>query len=354
MGSSVNTITSFGNRNRIINGDMRFDQRNVGNTISPTNSQYAIDRWRADLTQASKFNTTRLATSPPAGFTHYLRLFSNSPYTVTSTDYFGVNQLIEATNLLDFQLGTANAKAFSLSFWARSSLTGTFSGAIRTGDSSNYSYPFTYSLPVANTWTQISISIPGPTAGTWATGAVQGMDVWFSLGTGSNLSGTAGAWTAANILGVTGAVSLVGTTSATLDLTGVQLELGPTNTPFERRPYGHELYLCQRYFEKSYETETALATNTALGTWSSCAINSSDFYTYGYVPFKVPKRSTPTIQEYSQLGNAGVLYNASSSVNQGNAGTNNASQNGFHVFCNNASMTTNAAFTLHWYADAEL
>jgi hypothetical protein len=130
----------------------------------------------------------------------------------------------------------------------RSSLTGTFGGSLRNSGLTR-SYPFTYTISSADTWEQKSITITGETTGTWLTTNGFGLQLVFSLGMGSTFSGTAGSWASANYASATGATSVVGTNGATFYITGVQLEVGSVATPFERRPYGTELALCQRYFQ---------------------------------------------------------------------------------------------------------
>jgi len=167
---------------------------------------------------------------------------------VGASDYYIIGQAIEGFNTADLAWGTASAATVTLSFWVRSSLTGTFGGALMNG-ASNYSYPFTYTISSANTWEQKTITITGPTAGTWigATNAVS-LRVHFGLGMGSTYSGTSGSWSANAYYSATGATSVVGTNGATFYITGVQLEKGSTATSFDYRPYGTELALCQRYF----------------------------------------------------------------------------------------------------------
>lgn len=242
-------------KNRIINGDMRIDQRNAGASVTPINTgagTYTMDRWGAYGGQASKFSVQQNAGSitPPAGFKYYAGITSLSSYSVLSTDIFQFYQQIEGFNWADMGWGTANAKTVTLSFWVRSSLTGTFGGSLYTA-SVTRSYPFSYSIPVANTWTQISVTIAGDTnVGTWNTTNGSGVTVSFSLGAGSTYSGTANVWQSGIIGQPTGATSVVGTNGATFYLTGVQLEVGSTATPFDTRAYGTELALCQRYFYK--------------------------------------------------------------------------------------------------------
>jgi hypothetical protein len=239
-------------KNRIINGDMRIDQRNAGASVTPTaiaTWNYTLDRWAALISVTSKFSVQQNAGSvtPPVGFTNYLGVTSLSSYSVASGDYFWLEQPIEGYNIADLAYGTANAKTITLSFWVRSSLTGTFGGSL-TNAGNDYAYPFTYTISSANTWEQKSVTIAGPTAGTWNTTNSQGIRVRFGLGVGTNNSGTAGSWAAVNYVSATGATSVVGTNGATFYITGVQLEIGSTATPFERRLYGQELLNCQRYF----------------------------------------------------------------------------------------------------------
>jgi hypothetical protein len=276
----------FGLKNRIINGDMRIDQRNAGASVSTSSGTeiYTLDRWQAIYAQTSKYTIQQDAgaVTPPVGFNDYLGVTSSSAYSVLSTDYFSVRQKIEGYNIADLGWGTASAKTITLSFWVRSSLTGTFGGALVNGGETR-SYPFSYTVSTANTWTQISITIAGDTSGTWLTTNGQGVQVRFGLGSGATFSGTSGAWAAANIVQPTGTVSVVGTNGATFYITGVQLEQNTSATPFERRLYNAELANCQRYYEDI----------TARFIWSSNTNNGSQYYYT--IPFLVPKRAAPTI-----------------------------------------------------------
>jgi hypothetical protein len=247
---SINAPNSFGFKNRIINGAMVIDQRNAGASVTPANS-YTLDRWQGVNTQASKFTVQQNAASvtPPAGFSNYLGVTSSSAYSVLTGDTFFVVQNIEGFNTYDLAWGTANAQTITISFWVRSSLTGTFGGALEN-NAANRSYPFSYTISSANTWEQKSITIAGDTSGTWV-GATNGIGiiVRFGLGSGATFSGTAGAWAAGNFVQPTSTVSVVGTNGATFYITGVQLEKGSTATSFDYRDYGRELIMCQRYYQ---------------------------------------------------------------------------------------------------------
>jgi hypothetical protein len=187
--------------------------------------------------------------TPPPGFTNYLGVTSSAATSLGSSDYFLIGQAIEGFNTADLDFGKSTAKTVTLSFWVRSSLTGTFGGALQNFTAAR-SYPFSYTISSANTWEQKSITIAGDTAGTWvgATNAI-GAYVWFGLGLGSNFSGTAGAWSGTALYSATGATSVVGTNGATFYITGVQLEVGSTATGFEYRAYNVEFDMCRRYFE---------------------------------------------------------------------------------------------------------
>jgi hypothetical protein len=193
--------------------------------------------------------------------------------------------------------GTASAKTVTLSFWVYSSLTGTFGGAIT--NISVRSYPFTYSIPTANTWTKISVTIAGDTSGTWVTTNARALAVYFNLGCGSTNSGTAGSWSSGGYVSATGATSVVGTNGATFYLTGVQLEVGSTATSFDYRPYGTELALCQRYFETSMSV--APADNMSVASTGVYAIASSAATPLLTIQFKVTKRADPTVTYYAPL-----------------------------------------------------
>jgi hypothetical protein len=240
---------TMGFKNRIINGAMVIDQRNAGASVTPANDAFITDRFKLEFSQASKFSAQQNAgaVTPPVGFINYLGVTTVSSYSILTGDYFNISQRIEGLNIADLGWGTASASTVTLSFWVRSSLTGTFGGALRNGNTTR-SYPFSYSIPVANTWTQISVTIAGDTTGTWLTTNGTGINITFGLGVGATGSAVAGAWAAGNFVSATGATSVVGTNGATFYITGVQLEKSSTATSFDYRPFGTELALCHRYY----------------------------------------------------------------------------------------------------------
>lgn len=260
---------SLGFKNRIINGAMMIDQRGVGSVTTPTNGQYTLDRWTsyAYNSAVGKYTVQQNAGSvtPPAGFTNYLGVTSTSAYSLGSGDITSIVQVAEGYSVADFGWGTSNAQPATLSFWVRSSLTGTFGGSFRNSAATR-SYPFTYTINSANTWEYKTITVPGDTTGAWVKNNGQGLLIMFSLGTGTGYSGTPNTWNNGDYYAPTGATSVVGTNGATWYLTGVQLEKGSIATPFEYRDYTRELQLCQRYFwRNNYNGNWSLASGVIYG-----------------------------------------------------------------------------------------
>jgi hypothetical protein len=339
----------FGLKNRLINSDMRIDQRNAGASVSATTSSWSVDRWQAYASQTSKY-TIQQSSTAPTGFANSLLVTSSSAYSVTSTDIFFIRQIIEGYNIADLGFGTANAKTITLSFWVRSSLTGTFGGAL-TNDS-NRAYPFTYTISAANTWEQKTVTLTADTSGTWGSTNNAGLAVIFSFGAGSTRQGTAGAWTGTNYYGATGETSIVGTNGATFYITGVQLEIGSTATPFERRLYGQEVINCQRYFNTSYfgsGSAVGAATTSNQVAWIA---QSTGNYNGIALTLPVQMRVAPAITTYSGLnGSSGNMNTVTTTIA---AAALTASTTSFNVFANNVSTSYSSNLYFHYTASSEL
>jgi hypothetical protein len=300
-------------RNRIINGDMRIDQRNDGASVTlDAGGEFIADRF-VGYEDTDGAATTQRDSSAPAGFVNSIKWTTTTADTsLGATQFALIQQRIEGTNVSDLAWGTASAKTVTLSFWVRSSLTGTFGGAL-ANSAFNRSYPFTYSISVADTWEYKSVTIAGDTSGTWLTTNGTGIGVYFGLGVGSTYSGTAGSWAGAQYLSATGAVSVIGTLNATFYITGVQLEVGSVATPFERRPFGTELALCQRYYYKIFPAV------------------SGDVFCMAYIG---------TTNDYSAAGQFPVqLRVAPSALEQSGTASHYASNNGLGTIANNSVPT---------------
>ena len=260
------TLAQMGNtnqtfRNRIINGAMVIDQRNAGASQSLSNGSgtYTLDRYRIFYDATSAVLTSQQVAPPstaPAGFTYSQKITVSTAGSISSGTNCTYMQFIEGYNIADLGWGTTSPKSVTLSFWVYSSITGTFS--VSFGDNSSVSYVTTYSISSANTWTQITLTVSGPTTGSWNTTNGTGLNLRWDLGCGSTVTtSTTNAWGSGTYYKATGSTSLITNSGATFYITGVQLEAGTTATPFEYRQYGTELALCQRYALK-YNTDAIL------------------------------------------------------------------------------------------------
>jgi len=318
-------------KNRIINGDMGIDQRNAGASVTVTDStKFPVDRFDCIGQATDGVFTAQQSTTAPAGFKNSLVCtVTTADSSIGSTQFYLLRQNIEGFNCSDLGWGTANAQTVTLSFWVRSSLTGTFGGAVRNS-AQNRSYPFSYTISAANTWEQKSVTITGDTSGTWLTDNGRGIILNWSLGDGSSRLGTAGAWSGTNYSGATGQVNLIGTSGATFYITGVQLEVGTSATPFERRLYNQELANCQRYLPSSGTTSNYYA-----------GVSTSTTNAYAPIPLPVPARVAPTGITIA----SGTYYwlNGSGSQNTATVVFNSAGYQGGMVQITTTGATTGQA-----------
>jgi hypothetical protein len=322
-GSDVfNASSNFGFKNRIINGAMVIDQRNAGAAVTASNS-YPVDRFFISNTTDGTFSAQQ-STTAPAGFKNSTAITITSADTsLTTTQRLVYRHNIEGYNIIDFAFGTASASAITISFWVRSSLTGTFGGSIENS-AEDRAYVFTYTINSANTFEYKTITIAGDTSGTWVTDNGIGMRIWFGLGVGPTFSGTAGSWGSTPYYSATGATSVVGTNGATFYITGVQLEKGSTATSFDYRPYGTEFALCQRYFYKPTNKDESY-----VGICSSTTTVSAP------IQLPITMRSAPTIT-LATAGSAGgnITFLTSAGNYPSTIGSNSAvsiTVNGFNV-----------------------
>ena len=299
--ATINSMTPTadslqGFRNRIINGDMRIDQRNAGAavTVNSGTDFFPVDRFLAVGTSSDGVFTVQRSTTAPAGFTNsLLATVTTADSSIGTLEQYYVSQIIEGFNVADLAWGTASAQTVTLSFVVRSSVTGTYGGSVRNS-ATDRSYPFTFTVNSANTFETKTVTIPGDTSGTWLTNNGVGMHIIWALGMGSSRVASAGAWTAGNFKGASGATQWISTSGATFYITGVQLEKGSVATPFERRPYGTELAMCQRYYYRIKGSDTS--SNTGI-----VGVGFSQSTTAGrsLINFPVTMRSTPSALEQS-------------------------------------------------------
>ena len=300
--ANINGTQIGGRRNIVINGGMSIAQRYGTTATTPTHETYVVDRWESHLSQTGKFSVQQVEDAPSGeGVGKYSsKITSLSAYTVTANDYFVYNQNIEGSNVDHLQFGTSSAKTITVSFYVKSSLTGTFAMAI-SNQAYNRRQAQEYTINSANTWERKSLTFTGDTTGTWLTTNGVGMRVHWSLGGGSNFySASPGTWLATNDFTTSNAVNVVSTNAATWYITGVQLELGSQATPFEHRSFGEELALCQRYLFKNINE------NGEVGCNYGKAFSSTEMF--AAVRFPVAMRTAPTIIAYGNAGTAGTVH----------------------------------------------
>jgi hypothetical protein len=281
--TTQNTAYQTRFKNRIINGNMLISQRGTSTfTVNSGTAVYGIDRFFGQGTGSAGVFTMQQSSNAPTGFSNSLQVaVTTADSSLAATDLYQIVQPIEAYNTNDLAWGTASAKTVTLSFWVYTSLTGTFGGSVFNSNATR-SYPFSYTVSSANTWTQVSVTIAGDTSGTWAGTNGVGIYVIWGLGVGSTYSGTAGAWAGAQYNSATGATNVMSSISNTWYLTGVQLEVGATASSFEVVDYTDHLVMCQRYYEAG--------TVYILGNTSS-----SGWYLGTLTGFRVTKRTNPTV-----------------------------------------------------------
>jgi len=314
---------ALSNRNLVINGGMTIDQRNSGSATTPTSDQTAtLDRFKARLNNASKYSVQQV-TDAPSGFSNSLKVTSAAATTVGTNDFYQIAAPLEGYTTNVLAQGSSAAKQFTLSFYVKSSLTGTFGGAY-SNDLGDRFYAWTYTINSANTWERKSITITGATDGTWVSTNGAGLHIYWTLGAGSGVQTTADVWGTSFKRGPTGATNVVATSGATWQITGVQLEVGDTATDFEHRSFGDELARCQRYYSREEAATGAAYKRYATGSWSS---------TTGFeclIPLSTPLRTTPTLETTGTASNY-AIYSANAVdaltslaiTNDADAGTDN-------------------------------
>ena len=341
INSYTPTESNMAGRNRLINSDMRIDQRNAGASVTFNGTEgYTLDRWLV-AAYGGGIPSVQQSTTAPAGFVNSLGItVSTVDSSIAAGDLYVLTQKIEGNNTADLAWGTASAQSITISFKVRCSVTGTFSGAVANA-TPNRAYPFTFTINAANTFEDKVITIPGDTTGTWGTGNGTGLELRFDLGSGTNFKGTAGAWGSGNIFGSTGSTNLIATSGATFYLTGVQLEAGSVATPFERRQYGQELALCQRYAQPNKAASGRFNTG---GTTPAFV-----------VPLSPPMRTaSPSIVELELSGKLDEFWVSNRSISSGSVAVYNASgTDGLGVLCT-SSTTGTASGIVGLFANAFL
>ena len=355
-GNAYPATGPLSNRNLVINGAMTIDQRNNGASVT-ANATYPVDRFLlADNATGLDIQAQRSGITP-VGFTSSLSVSVVTPATPgTSQSGAFITHTIEGYNFSPLNFGSSDAKSFTLSFYVRSSVTGTYSCGFRDGGG-NVSYTADYTISSSDTWEYKTITVPGETSGsyTWNTTNGGALIISWGLGNGSGRSATPGSWAAGNNLASTNQVTWCNNSGATWYITGVQLEVGSVATPFEHRSFGDELARCQRYYEKSYSYSTVPGTSNSTGTiqYGYTNMPAANYVARFGAQFRVSKRAQPTVVTYDTAGNNGKCNYPDTSTNQSFT-IILRSENNFSAETSSLSASTDARLYFHYTAEAEL
>jgi len=312
----------IGPKNLIINGDMKIAQRGTSSTGITTSGYFTVDRFGTLQTGLGTWTHSQDTDVPTGqGFSNSLKLdCTTADATLDAGDRLFLRQGIEAQNLQHLKFNTSSAESITLSFWVKSNKTGTYSLAFINEDSSR-SYVTTYSISVADTWEKKTITISGDTSGAINNDNGVGLWIYWNFGAGSTWGGGSvnNAWESTVIanLGAGTTVNLADSTSNYINITGVQLEVGDTATPFEVMPYDMQLARCQRYYEKSYDIGVTAGTASQNGNLTTTSSSSTTAQMAGAY-FKVRKRAVPTCTAYNSIsGASGGCYRYNDGANIG-------------------------------------
>jgi len=347
------------NRNLIINGAQQVDQRNSGTTAigTLTNGKYITDRWNV----RGQDNTTGQAsqsTNAPAGFVNSLLIEVGSGANTTSAggNRF-IRQNIEGYVLRPLRWGTAGAKAATMSFWVKGNVTGTYSFCFFSG-ALNQHYATTYTINSTNTWEKKTITVPGPTSGTFYTENQLALYCQWDLGSGSNFgTSTLDQWASGDKRFANNCVDFFNNANAHLRITGVQFEAGETATQFEHRPFADELRMCMRYYEHSHSHSM---TNWKTRDWSYADgkgyLGNAQGYSDFWPQFKEVKRANPSVTIYSATGVSGnAAWEEPGVQNSTNyTGNQNPGAITHKQFLVRGQPGTNRWLYCNWEASAEL
>jgi len=276
-------------RNRIINGDMRVDQRNA---VATTSGSYSVDRWALGISSTGTVQVLQSALAA-TGFENSLFFdVLTADTSIAAGEYAQLFQGIEGYNISDLSWGTSNAKSVTLSFWVYSSTTGTFCVNVKN---TSLTYVAEYTVNAINTYEYKTITIHGPTTGTWNTDNTLGFYVSFCLAAGTTYQTTADSWNAGNFLATANQTNLLASASNSIRFTGVQLEVGTVATPFERQIYNAQLAQCQRYYYRIGPVASQAVFGPAVADTTTLGRSTGSF--------PVTMRTSPTALE--QTGTAG-------------------------------------------------
>ena len=350
----VSSSGLYGFKNRIINGNMTISQRNGTTATSVSgNDIYTIDRYKGWANGGGVFSVTQSTTAPTGFANSALITVTTADSSIAAGDNYRFAQVIEGYNIADFGFGASGASTVTLSFWVRSSVTGTFGGSFYSSPATR-SYVFNYTISSANTWTYITTTATGDTSGSWNNTNGQGLTIYFDMGSGSNYENATGSWVGSEKFRTSGNATLISTNAATWYVTGIQVEKGSTATSFDYRPFTTELQLCQRYFATTYNTGVAVGAVSNLGALYR-TLDATQSYSSLMWSLPVKMRATPTSTIYSpNSGTAAKFYTNSGAVDVSVTAAGYDGMQTVAAIVNGVSVVAQAFISGHFTVSAEL
>jgi len=350
-------------RNIIINGDMSIAQRGTSATGITGTSYNTVDRFENNMSSFGTWTQSQETDAPTGqGFVKSLKMeCTTANASLSASDVINIRTKFEGQNLQYLKKGTSNAESLTLSFWLKSSTTGTYICEFRDVDN-NRSISKSYTIDTADTWEKKTLTFAGDTTGAFDNDNARSMDLYFYLGAGSNYSsGTLNtSWNTRTLTDVAvGQVNLGSTIGNYWQITGVQLEAGTTASDFEFLPHDVNLERCQRYYQKSFDIGTAPAQNIGIQTGelsfpstkgSSTATTISQKYN-----FPVRMRASPTMTGYNSNSANSQVRDVTASADCSSTSFASNKETGFYVSCTTSSSTSVGNYlSIHFTASAEL
>jgi len=292
--------SGLSNRNLIINGAMTVAQRGTSFT-SISGVTYSVDRFFVqDVNSAAGEATVSQSTTAPDDFINSLKIdVTTADTSLVAADQYKIEHRIEGQNISHLNWGTSAAKTVTMSFWIRSNKTGNTQVAL-LNSANDRAYVATFTINTTDTWEKKELTVAGETSGTWLTTNGVGLRLrWGSFGSTYQTS-SIDQWVSSEKMSRDDSpINFFDNTANELYITGVQLEVGDTATPFEHRSFGDELLRCQRYLYR-LETETTSGAFANLTGWSADA-------TYGSILYPVEMRSAPALSYGAALDDFLIL-----------------------------------------------
>ena len=351
LAALIGSQTALSNRNLIINGAMQVAQRGTSGT---TNTGYnSVDRFATQAIATDNLAMTLTQeTDSPTGFSNSLKVtVTTAESALASDEFFSVQHRIEAQNLQSLQYGNSSAKSVTLSFYVKSTTTGTYTVALQQIDGTRV-ITSTYAISSANTWEKKTLTFTGDTSGSFANDSGEGLRIHWFLAAGSDYTSVdSTSWSAYadNKVAFGHAVNIIDSTSKTWQLTGVQLELGEQPTPFEHRRFSEELFMCERYFQKTYKYSDAFGTNTSEGCINFVPHDTADSYS---IVYSQEMRGNPTVTTTRKNGSAND--SAQRGDNSGNYNALTVANIGTRSYDVDPGTAASRNYRFHHKLDAEL